>query len=161
MVPGEGYHFTGHTPSGTLNITADEESRIMKDRTDWMLCPRTFREINHLLGPLQVDMFASRLTHQPHRYASWRLILLPNKPDLIQPTCTVNNLDIPCNPTFSRVDYLRDTCRFRSQELSEDTSTLLLASWRHKTAKSYDSLCGKWVGWYSERGTDPISGNIL
>ena len=94
MVPGEGYHFTGHTPSGTLNITADEESRIMKDRTDWMLFPRTFREINHLLGPLQVDLFASRLTHQPHRYASWRPILLPNKPDLIQPTCTVNNPDI-------------------------------------------------------------------
>ena len=58
--------------AGILNCTADEESRVMKDRTDWMLCPRVFSRICQLTGPLQVDLFASRLTNQLSSYASWR-----------------------------------------------------------------------------------------
>ena len=54
--------------------------------------------------------------------------------------------------------YLTD--RFRSQSLSEEASKLLLALWRPKTAKSYDSLFGKWVGWCNQRNTNPISGDI-
>ena len=63
-----------------------------------------------------------------------------------------------CNPTTSRMGYLRN--RFQNQNISEGASTLLLASWRQKTTKSYDSLFGKWLGWCNERGSDPISGNI-
>ena len=37
---------------GALNVTANEESRVMKDRTDWRLCPVVFGRINRLLGPL-------------------------------------------------------------------------------------------------------------
>ena len=37
-----------------------------------MLCPQIFRKICSLTGPLQVDLFASRLTHQLQQYASWR-----------------------------------------------------------------------------------------
>ena len=62
-----------------------------------------------------------------------------------------------CNPTTSRMGYLRN--RFQNQNIS-GASTLLLASWRQKKTKSYDSLFGKWLGWCNERGSDPISGNI-
>ena len=58
--------------AGIQNVTADEESRVMKDRTDWMLCPQIFTKINQITGPLQVDLFASRLTHQLRDYVSWR-----------------------------------------------------------------------------------------
>ena len=58
----------------------------------------------------------------------------------------------------SRVDYLRE--RYRSQRISGDASKLLLASWTQKSSKSYDSLFTKWASWCSERGSDPISGDI-
>ena len=58
--------------AGTLNHTADEESCVMKDRSDWMLFPRTFSKINQNVGPLQVDLFASRLTYQLRDYVTWR-----------------------------------------------------------------------------------------
>ena len=60
-----------HLP-GILNERADEESRIMKDRSDWMLCPEIFRSIQAQLGPLEIDLFASRLTKQLPTYVSWR-----------------------------------------------------------------------------------------
>ena len=58
--------------AGTLNLTADEESRVMRDRSDWMLCPRVFVKINQRTGPLQVDLFASQLTKQLKDFVSWR-----------------------------------------------------------------------------------------
>ena len=42
MVPKEENHLTGHTPSWDTECNtkaADKESRVMKNRTDWMLCP--------------------------------------------------------------------------------------------------------------------------
>lgn len=48
-----------HLP-GVLNV----ESRTMMDRTDWRLNPAIFRRIDNLLGPIEVDLFASRLTAQ-------------------------------------------------------------------------------------------------
>ena len=60
-----------HLP-GSLNEKADEESRIMKDRSDWMLCPKIFRTIQTRFGPLGIDLFASRLSKQLPTYASWR-----------------------------------------------------------------------------------------
>ena len=62
------------------------------------------------------------------------------------------------NPDTSHVGYLRN--RFQGQNLSEGASKLLLASWRQKTEKSYDSLFRKWLGWCNERGNDPISGDV-
>ncbi len=52
-----------HLP-GVQNTIADEESRVMKDRTDWMLCPQVFHQINQRVGPPEVDLFATRLTTQ-------------------------------------------------------------------------------------------------
>ena len=60
-----------HLP-GVLNQEADEESRTIRDRCDWMLHPLLFSQIKEKMGPLEVDMFASRLTHQLPRYFSWR-----------------------------------------------------------------------------------------
>jgi len=60
--------------------------------------------------------------------------------------------------TISRVAYLRN--RYQEHQLSEEASNLLLASWREKSSKSYDSLFNKWVGWCNKRNTDPISGPV-
>ncbi|XP_065890962.1 uncharacterized protein [Dysidea avara] len=57
---------------GVVNVVADAESRSMQDRTDWKLHPKLFQEINQKWGPLQVDLFASRLSTQLSRYFSWR-----------------------------------------------------------------------------------------
>ena len=60
-----------HLP-GVQNTIADEESRVMKDRTDWKLNPEVFSQIDRRLGPLAVDLFASRLTNRLPWYFSWR-----------------------------------------------------------------------------------------
>ena len=59
-----------HLP-GRLNIVADTESRMVRDRWDWQLHPSIFHKINQKWGPFAVDLFASRLTHQLP-YFSWR-----------------------------------------------------------------------------------------
>ena len=38
------------------------KSRVMKGRSDWMLHPQAFLQIQQRWGPLVVDLFASRLT---------------------------------------------------------------------------------------------------
>ena len=65
-------HIQAQYLPGRLNQLADQESREMKDRSDWKLDRETFLRINKRYGPLEVDLFASRLTHQCPRYFSWR-----------------------------------------------------------------------------------------
>ena len=60
-----------HLP-GKDNVIADQESRSMKDRCDWMLNPLVFKQIHLQMGPLEVDLFASRLTKQLPIFYSWR-----------------------------------------------------------------------------------------
>ena len=60
-----------HIP-GVSNTVADWESRMERDRSDWMLAPQVFQRINNALGPLEVDLFASRLTYQLPQFFSWR-----------------------------------------------------------------------------------------
>ena len=48
--------------------------------------------------------------------------------------------------------YLRQCYKF-----SEGATKLLLASWRQKSSKTYDSLFGKWASWCGERDCDPVS----
>ena len=60
-----------HIP-GTTNCIADAESRTLTDRTDWKLHPQLFKMINQMWGPLEVDLFASRLSTQLPRFFSWR-----------------------------------------------------------------------------------------
>ena len=61
-----------HLP-GKDNIIADRESRLTRDRCDWMLNPLVFQRIQQQMGPLQTDLFASRLTKQLPSFFSWRL----------------------------------------------------------------------------------------
>jgi len=67
-----GIVLTAECIPGLMNVVADAESRSMKDRTDWKLPPKLFQEINQKWGPLEVDLFASRLSAQLPRYFSWR-----------------------------------------------------------------------------------------
>jgi len=60
-----------HLP-GKENVIADEESRSVRDRCDWMLNPRVFDQIQSQIGPCEIDLFASRLTQQLPRFFSWR-----------------------------------------------------------------------------------------
>ena len=68
---GEGHndHSSAHIP-GVSNMVADSESRLEQDRFDWMLSRSVFLKINQVLGPLEMDLFASRLTHQLPRFFS-------------------------------------------------------------------------------------------
>ena len=60
-----------HIP-GVTNQVADEESRTTMDRLDWKLSLEVFQRINAIWGPLEVDLFASRLSSQLSRFFSWR-----------------------------------------------------------------------------------------
>ena len=60
-----------HLP-GKKNIAADSESRVMKDRYDWMLNESVFRRVLNCFPYLNVNLFASRLTAQLQRFFSWR-----------------------------------------------------------------------------------------
>ena len=50
-----------HLP-GNSNVVADIESRTVRDRCDWMINPKIFQKLQQSLGPLEIDLFASRLT---------------------------------------------------------------------------------------------------
>ena len=60
-----------HIP-GVTNQVADEESRTTTDRLDWKLSLEVIQKINAIWGPLEVDLFASRLSSQLTRFFSWR-----------------------------------------------------------------------------------------
>ena len=62
---------SAHIP-GVKNTIADRCSRVFKDHTEWMLDPKLFNKINALWGPLEVDIFASRLNKQLPRYVAWK-----------------------------------------------------------------------------------------
>ena len=57
---------------GKENVKADTESRVMRDRSDWMLNPLIFQRILSHFPYLEVDLFATRLTYQLPRFYSWR-----------------------------------------------------------------------------------------
>ena len=84
---------------------------------------------------------------------------LPDFPPGRSDACGVRPSTSSSHPT-GRVEYLRE--RYRSQALSGPATELLLSSSRVtcKTAKSYDALFQKWVGWCSEQHSDPFSGPV-
>ena len=65
-------HITAQHFPGAQNFIADAESRLQTDRTDWKLNPCIFHKIQRIFGPLEVDLFATRLSAQCQRYFSWR-----------------------------------------------------------------------------------------
>ena len=65
-------HLSAEYLPGVENQIADAESRHSESCCDWMLHPQVFEQINSLMGPLDVDLFASRLTRQLPKFFSWR-----------------------------------------------------------------------------------------
>ncbi|XP_028412214.1 uncharacterized protein LOC114535038 [Dendronephthya gigantea] len=65
-------HLSAHHIPGVLNTSADQESRVDRDAADWKLNPIIFATLNRLWGPLDIDLFATRLTNQLPRFVSWR-----------------------------------------------------------------------------------------
>ena len=60
-----------HVP-GKSNTVADHQSRhFQRTSSDWMLNPALFRELETLLGPFKVDLFAARHNAQLKSYCSW------------------------------------------------------------------------------------------
>ena len=60
-----------HLP-GVLNVRADRESRMVEDSSDWKLNPTLFQTLFQKWGPLEIDLFASRLTCQLPTFVSWK-----------------------------------------------------------------------------------------
>jgi hypothetical protein len=54
------------------NSIADWESRSFLDKTSWRLNPQNFKQLQVLLGPCNVDLFADRTNYQLKRYFSWK-----------------------------------------------------------------------------------------
>ena len=60
-----------HLP-GVQNVDADQESRSELDSSEWKLDPAIFHRIMRIVGPCQVDLFASRISAQLSKYMSWK-----------------------------------------------------------------------------------------
>ena len=111
-----------HLP-GIWNAVADEESRTMRDRTDWKLNPHTFNRINQILGPLEIDLFATRLTHQLPQFVSW-------KPDPLAMMTDAFAMDWSkrkayANPPWNLIGRVLAQCRRQQAEL-----VLIAPTWK-------------------------------
>lgn len=58
--------------AGIENTSADQQSRVYLDSSNWRLDPHLFQRLNQVLGPLNVDLFADRLNAQLSKFASWK-----------------------------------------------------------------------------------------
>ena len=202
---------------GVTNQVADEESKTTTDHLDWKLSLEVFQKINAIWGPLEVNLFSSRLSSQLPWFFSWRPDPQAEATDaflsegLCQPSLVLSRKSsetgegptgsgdisgsslersamvsrsprdaLGFSPVGSSVSGsvshdLRDSShelsastshvaylqgKFSSQNLSSKARDLLLASWRTKSNKIYDSHFKKWLCWCSARGSDPISGPV-
>ena len=57
---------------GIQNVEADRESRVFLDSSDWKLHPGVFNCLHQKWGPINIDLFASRLSYQLDQFVSWR-----------------------------------------------------------------------------------------
>ena len=55
-----------------LNIIADWESRNARDQSEWKLSPKIFQMICKKWGTPDMDLFASRISHQVQAYMAWK-----------------------------------------------------------------------------------------
>ena len=183
-----------HLP-GVYNTVADEESRVMKDRSYWTGNPEAdgpaeakacnaflqdwrniqglpyanppWSPVEKVVNKAMQQKMTLVLVSPVWKTQAWypmvlnHLVdfpyLIPQRQDLIIPT-SIHPVH-PGNATSNgRLDYLRE--RFSGQKISKESTELLLASWRQKSAKSHDSLFNKWVCWCNKRNADPVSGPI-
>ena len=57
---------------GTLNMTADHQSWIVKDSSKWKLNPFIFKKICKVFWAPDIDLIASRISHQVPAYLVWK-----------------------------------------------------------------------------------------
>ena len=60
----------------------------------------------------------------------------------------------------TRVANFQKQPTFRSSQLSEAATDLVLSSWREKLSKSYDSCFWRWASWYGEWDRDPVCESV-
>ena len=61
-----------HIP-GVLNQSADKASRKQyESETEWQLNREIFHQIEEILGPFDLDLFASRINTQCQKFFAWR-----------------------------------------------------------------------------------------
>ena len=77
------FMIASHAP-GRGNVSADKESRVFKDMSEWTLGPTII--IQPFLRNCQTDLFASCLTNQLEDYISWR----PNLGSIYTDAFTIN-----------------------------------------------------------------------
>ena len=63
---------TGEYLPSFLNKRSDWESRNHNSSSEWRLNPAVFTQLQKLMGPMDVDLFASRVKFQLSQYVSWR-----------------------------------------------------------------------------------------
>ena len=56
---------------GVSNTEADYQSRLRRDASEWKLHHRVFNVDIEEFGPVDVDLFASRLNYQFEKFVSW------------------------------------------------------------------------------------------
>ena len=101
-----------HIP-GKENIAADTESRVLKDRWDWKLNPDLFRLIQQKFGPLEIDLFASRISTQLPRFFSWRPDPEAEATDAFKQSWRGNNY---ANPPWAVISHV--LAQVKMQEVS-------------------------------------------
>ena len=58
--------------AGTQNTEADSFSRNFNETIEWKLSTHLFQKILSMFRNPTLDIFASRINYQIHRYASWK-----------------------------------------------------------------------------------------
>ena len=76
-----------HLP-GKENVIADTESKVMRNRSDWMLNPSIFQRMMCQFSYLEVDLLATRLTYQLPHFFSCRPDPLAEETDAFLQGCT-------------------------------------------------------------------------
>ena len=54
-------------------MEANQQSRQFNEQTEWHLREDVFQQISKICGSPDIDLFASRLSSQSPKYASWKL----------------------------------------------------------------------------------------
>ena len=67
----KGTHVSAAHIPGKQNILADTASRKFHDVSEWMLSKNIFNHLIAYFGMSEIELFASRLNKQLHRYTSW------------------------------------------------------------------------------------------
>ena len=166
------FHFTAISSTTTVcqleTRPSSDDNRCLHDGlvTDSRLCQPALEPGGESPGPDPSSTSQSGLDSARLEGTTMVCSFTGNASQNSPPDCQQGGSN-PSNPrerspghysTTSRVGYLRE--RYRNHQLSEKATELLLASWRQKSSKSYDSLFRKWISWCNERDADPVSGPV-